>query len=158
MLIAHAVKYTNDIERAKDVVQDTFIRLYKQEPAKLQKNLKSWLYTVCKNRALDIIRKDKRLSFTDDQQTSESNLHYKTTPAQETIQSESKEELLNHINQLSGNQRKVILLKFQQGLSYQEISDKTGLSVSNIGFLLHNAIKALRDSLPKELLSFNSLT
>ena len=48
---------------------------------------------------------------------------------------------------LSENQREVVRLKFQTGLSYREISDVTGLSVSNVGFLLHTAIKTLRQNL-----------
>jgi RNA polymerase sigma-70 factor (ECF subfamily) len=48
---------------------------------------------------------------------------------------------------LPENQREVIRLKFQTGMSYREISAVTGLSVSNVGFLLHAAINTLRRKL-----------
>jgi RNA polymerase sigma-70 factor (ECF subfamily) len=50
---------------------------------------------------------------------------------------------------LPKNQKEVVILKFQHELSYKEISEITKLSVTNVGFLLHTAIKALR----KELLA-----
>ena len=54
-LIGYATGIVRDHERARDVVQDTFIRLYKQDIEKVQKGLKTWLYTVCRNRALDVL-------------------------------------------------------------------------------------------------------
>ena len=48
------------------------------------------------------------------------------------------------------NQREVVRLKFQAGLSYAEISRVTGHSVSNVGFLLHTALKTLRRQMQRE--------
>ena len=59
-LIGYAATILNDPDRARDVVQDTFIRLCQQDPGKVRDHLKSWLFTVCRNRALDLLRKDKR--------------------------------------------------------------------------------------------------
>ena len=39
----------------------------------------------------------------------------------------------------------MVRLKFQYGLSYQEIAEATGLKVGNVGFLLHSALKRLRE-------------
>ena len=50
-LIGYAVTILHDLERARDVVQDTFIRLCQQEPNKIRESLKTWLFTVCRNRA-----------------------------------------------------------------------------------------------------------
>jgi RNA polymerase sigma-70 factor (ECF subfamily) len=58
---------------------------------------------------------------------------------------------MKYLDRLSPNQREVILLKFQQGLSYQEITDVTGLTSGNIGFLIHTGLKRLRDLLPDDL-------
>ena len=58
-------------------------------------------------------------------------------------------QVLQVVERLPKNQREVIYLKFQNDLSYKEISDITQLSVTNVGFLIHTAIKALR----KELLT-----
>jgi RNA polymerase sigma-70 factor (ECF subfamily) len=63
---------------------------------------------------------------------------------------------MNALDRLSDNQREVIRLKFQQGLSYNEISEATGLTSGNVGFLLHTGLKRLRSMLPEDLLD-NSL-
>ena len=57
-LIGYAVTFLHDVDRAKDVVQDTFIRLYQQDIEKVRGGLKTWLFTVCRNRALDVLRKE----------------------------------------------------------------------------------------------------
>ena len=48
---------------------------------------------------------------------------------------------------LPANQQEVIRLKLQDGLSYREISEVTGLSVSNVGFLMHQGIKTIREKM-----------
>ena len=58
---------------------------------------------------------------------------------------EMGERLSTQLQLLPPNQQEVIRLKFQHGLSYKEISAVTGLSVSNVGYLLHVAIKRLRE-------------
>ena len=55
--------------------------------------------------------------------------------------------VLKLISQLPHNQQEVVRLKFQNGFSYQEISRITSLSVGNVGFILHTALKALRQNL-----------
>ncbi len=61
--------------------------------------------------------------------------------------SEQKEAggfLLHIVGTLPPRQQEVLQLKFQNDLSYQEISEITNLSVSNVGVLIHNALKTLR--------------
>ncbi|MDP6209186.1 MAG: sigma-70 family RNA polymerase sigma factor, partial [Roseibacillus sp.] len=65
-------------------------------------------------------------------------------------------QVMNALDRLSDNQREVIRLKFQQELSYKEISEATGLAPGNVGFLLHTGLKRLRALLPEDLLE-NSL-
>ena len=67
-LIGYAMGIVHDVERARDVVQDTFIRLYQQDRDQVGRGLKAWLYTVCRNRALDILRKEKRLVLVKDKE------------------------------------------------------------------------------------------
>ena len=58
---------------------------------------------------------------------------------------------------LPPNQREVVRLKFQSGLSYQEISGVTNLTVTNVGFLIHTAIKTIRRQLEAEARRGNDL-
>ncbi len=149
-LIGYATTILNDTERARDVVQETFIRLCQQDPDKVKEGLKSWLFTVCRNRALDILRKEKRTTPLEEirwRKVAGPGLQ----PDEQAWQEERSARVTALLDRLSNNQRDVILLKFQQGLSYQEIQSVTGLTSGNIGFLIHTGLKRLRDLLPEDL-------
>lgn len=149
-LIGYARTIVHDLDRARDVVQDTFIRLYQQDASKVRDGLKSWLFTVCRNRALDVLRKEKRLVSVDDEIIS-AEASAEVDPSEATAKQERVELVKNYIARLPENQATVILLKFEKGYSYQEISDETGLSTGNVGFLIHTGMKRLRSILPDDL-------
>ncbi len=132
-----------DWDRAKDVVQDVFVKLYRQDPDPLRGRLRSWLYTVCRNRSIDIIRKEKPMHVTE-VSTFESMDSPEGDPSEAIQTSERHAEVLSFLSKLPENQREVIRLKYQGDLSYKEISEVTGLSVSNVGFLMHTGIKRMR--------------
>ena len=67
--------------------------------------------------------------------------------AQLASDSEDKIHLAELVDRLSPRQQEVVRLRMQAGLSYREIADVTGLTVSNVGFHLHEAVRKLRDSL-----------
>lgn len=149
-LIGYATTLLHDMDRARDVVQDTFIRLCNQEPEDVVDHLKTWLFTVCRNRAFDILRKDKRLEPINEirwQKTASPN----EPPDREIIAREQYDEVMRYLGRLPENQRECILLKFQQGLSYHEIEKVTGLKQGNIGFLIHTGLKRVRSMLPGDL-------
>ncbi len=67
-----------------------------------------------------------------------------TAPGDRLELQESAAKALRYVGRLPDNQQEVIRLKFQHGLSYKQISAITNLSVSNVGFLIHVALKTLR--------------
>lgn len=150
-LVGYASGILHDVERAREVVQDTFVRLCRQDVGKVRDGLKTWLFTVCRNRALDVLRKDRRLVEADEGRLGRLT-SAEVPPDRALDRSERLAELMVHLDRLSPNQREVILLKFQQGMSYKEISEVTGLSGGNIGFLIHVGLKRLREMLPDDLL------
>ena len=66
------------------------------------------------------------------------------TPDSRSETRDSASQALELLKTLPGKQREVIRLKFQNDMSYKEIAEITELSVSNVGFLLHTALKTLR--------------
>src|SRR5258708_38350977 len=66
----YAARLLGENERARDVVQDTFLRLCVQDRFKVEDRLAEWLFTVCRNRALDILRKERRMTRLSDEQVS----------------------------------------------------------------------------------------
>ncbi len=149
-LIGYAATILHDTDRARDVVQDTFVRLCQQDPDKVRDNLKSWLYTVCRNRSLDLLRKDKHTEPIEEirwRRVAGPGLQ----PDEQVEFDEKLSRVMKIMERLTDNQRECILLKFRQGLSYQEIEKVTGLTQGNIGFLIHTGLKRLRELIPDEL-------
>jgi RNA polymerase sigma factor (sigma-70 family) len=154
-LIAYAAGILGgDTERARDVVQDALLRLYLTEPGRVRENLKSWLYTVCRNRALDILRKDHRLDI-GNEEIMEASPSHDPDPVQRAENRELCEQIWRCVDRLRPNQREVIRLKFLHDCSYQEIAAITGLSMGNVGFIMHHAIKKLRELLSHDLADQN---
>jgi RNA polymerase sigma-70 factor (ECF subfamily) len=59
-------------------------------------------------------------------------------------------QVLRVLDMIPENQQEVIRLKFQNGFSYREISGVTGLSVTNVGFLIHTGLKSIRQRMRTE--------
>lgn len=148
-LLRYAAFLTGNAESARDVVQDTFLRLCAQEPSEVESHLVEWLFTVCRNRTLDVSRKESRLKPLTDLEM-DACASDDASPALATERQDAADQALQLLQALPSNQQEVVRLKFQSGLSYKEISGVTGLSVTNVGFLLHTALKNLRRQLRPE--------
>ncbi|MCA9437915.1 MAG: sigma-70 family RNA polymerase sigma factor, partial [Candidatus Omnitrophica bacterium] len=61
-LLRYVHRMVGDLETARDVVQDAFLKLCSSRPEKVRDHVAPWLYTVCRNRALDIQRKESRMN------------------------------------------------------------------------------------------------
>ncbi len=149
-LVRYAMWILGDIERAREVVQETFLRLCKEKPSRVEDHLAQWLFTVCRNLAFDVRKKENRMSpLSDADVDALPSEQLGRRPVEALERKEKRDQVLRVVDRLPKNQREVILLKFQFDLSYKEISEVTHLSVTNVGFLIHTAIQTLR----KELLT-----
>lgn len=135
-----------DVERARDVVQETFLRLIAQDPAKVGAHVTEWLYTVCRNLAIDVRRKERRMERLSDADA-DSAASSSPAPTARAEDDDALSHVLRSLKQLPRNQQECIRLKFQGGLSYKQISEVTNLTVTNVGFLIHTGLKTLRQRL-----------
>jgi len=150
-LIAYAASILHgDVERAREVVQDSFLKLYLSDPDKVRDNVKAWLYTVCRNRAFDVLRKEQRLDLGNDDAIA-SFSDWRPDPSQSNDTHDLADRVWQTVELLSPNQQEVLRLKYVHDLSYKDIATATGLSVGNVGFIMHVAIKRLRELLKNEL-------
>jgi len=145
-LLRYVASLTGNVEEARDIVQDTFIRLCTQDRSAVDGHVAAWLFRVARNRTVDRQRKEHRMQ-TLSKVDWESQATEASSPADNAVQNDTSSAVLRLIGNLPDNQREVVRLKFQNQLSYQEIADITSLSVSNVGFLLHTAIRTLRREL-----------
>lgn len=140
-LVLYAMRWTGgDGERARDVVQETFLKLCRAEHV-AEEHLAEWLYTVCRNQAIDYRRKERRMVQLDEETGQSTRTH---SPEPNLEKQEQTERMMGLLGGLPENQQEVIRLKFQGGLSYKEISAVTKLTVTNVGFLIHTGLKTLR--------------
>jgi len=142
-LLRYAHRITGDIDRARDIVQETFLRACREDRRVIEAHLARWLFHVCRNQAVDAHRKEQRMSV-----ASDLDLQSRSGGASPPELLESKEtqsQLMTLLEGLPANQQEVIRLKFQNELTYREIAEITGLSVSHVGVLLHSGLKRLRE-------------
>ena len=138
-LIQYAMSIVQSLDRARDVVQETFMRLHKQEQAKIEGHLSQWLFTVCRNCALKSLKKEERYIYVEAQEFEQKRCE-KLTPSR----------VMELVRRLPKNQHEVVRLRFHGHHSYQEISEITGLSVGNVGFLLNAAMRNLRGLMERD--------
>lgn len=143
-LVRYAASIVGDRDVARDIVQESLVCLWREPRQAVEDHYLAWLFRVCRNRAIDYRRKEARMTPLEMNPVAGSRTDQELTPDLAAESSDSHGRVLRLMQVLPENQREVVRLKFQNGLSYKEIAEVTELSVSNVGFLLHTALKTLR--------------
>ncbi|HEC43032.1 MAG TPA: RNA polymerase sigma factor [Bacteroides sp.] len=118
------LKNIRDSEKAEDIVQDSYEKLWRKVKDIQYSKSKSYLFSTAYHTMIDVIRKDKRMeNFS--QKKAESIAH-------ERQYSDLQEILNNALEKLPEIQRTVILLRDYEGYSYTEIGEITSLSESQV--------------------------
>jgi RNA polymerase sigma-70 factor (ECF subfamily) len=145
-LLAYAFRITGDTESARDVVQETFLELCRANRARIDGHLAPWLYTVCRNRALNVRKKDGRMAVLSERRAN--GLQSLAAAPNEVAQANEQHRIVHQLLlTLPEREQEVFRLKFGDGLTYREISKVTGIPLSTISHIIHTAIKTLRDQL-----------
>jgi RNA polymerase sigma-70 factor (ECF subfamily) len=148
-LVRYATRLVGDVERGQDIVQDVFVRLCREDTARTKDHVAAWLYTVCRNRALDVCKKEQRMSSLPPS-AAEAAQSGAPDPAMAAERQEDASHASEMLNRLPEKQQEVLRLKIEHGLRYRQISEITGLSVSNVGYLLHQGLHTLRQQLASQ--------
>jgi RNA polymerase sigma-70 factor (ECF subfamily) len=130
------LKNINQTDEAKDIVQDTFEKLWVRASDVSFEKVKSYLFSSAYHTMIDNIRKNKRISSVDEYGSIDPlhNEHYTDLG-----------EILNEaLKQLPDVQRSVILLRDYEGYAYQEIAEITGLSESQVKVYIYRGRLALK--------------
>ena len=147
-LVRYAMMFVGDVDRARDIVQDTFLKLCWQRHELDETHVKGWLYRVCRNRAIDVCRKESRMKVVEPRDLDVAG--HENGPGHKINQQESSEQLDSQISKLPKQQQEALRLKYQGGLSYREIAEVMDTTTNNVGVLLHTAIGKLRLQLGAE--------
>jgi RNA polymerase sigma-70 factor (ECF subfamily) len=150
-LLSYALRYTGELALAEDVVQEAFMKLHVefdqvQQPPR-------WLYRTVRNLALNRRRHECRTVSLNAPGAGEESGADQADPAsipdEQIIRLEGIGLVRLGLEALDERSRELIRLKFNDELSYKEIAGRTGLTVGNVGFILHHALKTIAAELAK---------
>lgn len=124
-------------------MQEAFLELVRCERSDVETRARAWLFTVTRNRALDLVRKERPMHPIDlvDRGTA---ADAQPDPAGAAVRRETLARVEVLLAVLPDTQREVLELKFRHGLSYREIADVTQHSIGHVGWLIHHGIRNLR--------------
>lgn len=145
-LIRYAAGITGNLDLARDVVQDTFLRLCVARRGDMEDHLAAWLYTVCRNRALDVRKKEGRMEPLREDAAA-ACADGGASPSSVAARNETHDLLLETLNTLPADQREAFRLKFQDGLTYREIGQVMGKSLGSVSTLITTALNTMRHRL-----------
>ncbi len=141
-LLRFAFGLVGQRETAEDLVQEAFLKLHAHWEDVT--NPRAWLFRSIRNLALNHLRDHRRESSvgaSDDFEAANPE------PDQALGRMETIGSLQLLVAELDPDDRRLISLKYHDNLKYDQISERTGLSVGNVGYKLHHLLKGLADSL-----------
>ena len=151
-LLGYASQLMNDRNEAQDLVQEAFLRLHRHFDEVRQP--KAWLYRTVRNLAFNHKRKHRRIIPFDPSAKAEGPAQEpsdeETLPDERIERMEAVGMLMLCLDRLADDVKALVKMKFVEELSYKEMSSRTGLSVGNVGYKLHHAIKFLADEMESE--------
>ena len=130
-LFRFVLKNIKDEDRARDIVQDTFEKLWIKVDTVTASKVKSYLFTTAYHTFIDVIRKEKRMGSWEEADTK--NLGHAEQ------YSDLKEVLNLGLEKLPENQKAVLLLRDYEGYSYQEIAEITELTLDQVKVYIYRA-------------------
>lgn len=140
-------RYTHNHEDCEDLVQETFLRVYRSRDSYQRiAKLSTWIYTIALNLAKSMYKKKQRMS-TFSIHADETNPDYREFEITDTalLQDEelhlknSMEELEKALMELNDDFREVIVLRDIQQLSYEEIAEITGTAMGTVKSRINRA-------------------
>ncbi|MDP4292593.1 MAG: RNA polymerase sigma factor [Bacteroidota bacterium] len=125
------LKNIRDEDKASDIVQDSFTKMWEKVTEIPFEKARSYLFTTAYHTLVDSIRRDQRMTFFDDFKHDRSSV--------ENGYSDLKEVLDEAVSRLPSVQRSVLLLRDYEGYSYEEIGQMTNLNESQVKVYIFRA-------------------
>lgn len=147
-----AYRMTGNEHDADDVVQETFLRAYRQlDRFEERANFGTWLHRIAINCALDLLRARGRMDryYGGDPEDAEMNGTIRSEPEQDRllISAELREQVAAAMERLSGNERTAFVLRHFEGMPVEEIGKTLGIQVNAAKHTIFRAVRKLRQAL-----------
>ena len=150
-LLRYVSRMIFNFDLAEDVVQETFLKLFKNWKDELTPSpqISSWLYRVAHNKAIDMIRKENRRVNHQNNKAEWDKIDLEILHKAKPDLSEIALAAANILNSLSSSEKQLVILKVYEKKTYKEISEITNLTTGNVGFKLHHIMKKIAKRLNK---------
>ena len=132
-----------DGSAAEDLTAETFEKAWKHRHQynQIVASFGTWLFSIARNVSIDYFRSQRNHP-----QIDETDLVYNVESAEETFErSENLSQLTKLLEVLSNKEKELIAFKYGSGLTNKEIAHLTGLSETNVGTILHRAVRRIRE-------------
>lgn len=147
----YAASILRDDAAAEDAVQDVMCRLIDGAFATTcdESGLRAQLFTATRHRCIDWLRKEKRMTALAelDGLATPPTTRPSDDPVMRLVAIDETETALAALDRLPTLQRDALRLRFSGGLSYKQIAEAMGKSVSHVGVLIHEGLATLRTQL-----------
>ncbi len=159
-LLGYLTRMTGSREQAEDLFQETFKRVHEKADTFRGRRIKSWLFAIATNVAIDGFRRGKRLQVVSlnqkldcaDEESREfgaavvADNSYE--PSKQAIMTEQKEQVRQALESLPARQRATLVLAYYQQLSYSEVAQVLDCSIGTVKTQMYRALKTLSKKLP----------
>src|SRR5258706_4129344 len=151
-LLSYALRLLGERPLAEDTVQEAFMKLHAQFAE--VRDPRRWLYRTVHNLALNHRRQACKivplaLAMSGEPASAPETADRELLPDEQIIRGEGIGLVRLSLAALDERSREVVRLKFDEDLSYKQISERTGLTVSHVGYLLHHALKTIAAELAR---------
>jgi len=150
-LLSYTLRLVGELTVAEDIVQEAFMRLHAQFEKVHQP--RRWLYRTAHNLALNQRRQTAKIVQLDlsplEGAPCAETADPQPLPDEQIARWEGIGLVRLSLETLDTRSRELVRLKFNDGLSYKQIAERTGLSVGNVGYILHHAVKAIAEELAR---------
>ncbi len=147
-LIAYARTLCGNSETAKDAAQDAFVELCKRAGGVKRELVKVWLFTVCRNKVFDAMRRKK---FSDERDGAFFNSIADPAPdsSEALAAKEEREEVLLKMTALNPMHREALMLKYHSDLTHAQIAGVMNIPIGSVGVYVSRGLEELRKAMRK---------
>ena len=149
MVLNLALHYVSNLQDAEEITQDVFIKIYHGAKSfEHRSELRTWIYKITINTALNFIKKSKRFAFLDFFDLSDQDV-FQNHPAVQEQESDQMKLIYKQIYSLPVNQKTAFILSYIDELPRQEVANAMSISLKAVESLLQRAKEKIRNQLNK---------
>jgi len=152
-----AYHYVGDFSTAEDIAQETFVQAFQSmHSLRNSARFKVWLLKITRNKCIDSIRHNPRMVSLEENREVEREILLKSAPAHVGQPFEfTEDDLVEALKFLRRDYREIFVMKHVDNLSYKEIAEILGMTVSAVGEKLYRVRSMIRERLENRKLGSN---